>query len=82
MYHMKTMSVRDLRYRFPEVEARLREGEAIAITKRKRVIARLIPERPPVRKMPDFGARLKEIYGKRAAKVSNAEIVSIQRGER
>jgi hypothetical protein len=32
MYHMKTMTVRDLRYRFPQIEAQLREGEAIAIT--------------------------------------------------
>ena len=82
MYHMKTMSVRDLRYRFPEVEAQLREGEEIKITKRKRVIARLVPERPAKRAMPDFAARLKEIYGRRVAKVSGAEIVSLLRGER
>jgi antitoxin (DNA-binding transcriptional repressor) of toxin-antitoxin stability system len=81
MYHMKSMSVRDLRYRFPQIEARLREGEAIAITKRKRIIARLLPERPVERKMPDFGARLKAIYGRRIAKVSGAELVSQQRGE-
>jgi antitoxin (DNA-binding transcriptional repressor) of toxin-antitoxin stability system len=82
MYHMKTVSVRDLRYRFPQVEARLREGEAIAITKRKRIIARLVPERSATRQMPDFGARLKAIYGSRVAKVSGAELVSLQRGER
>jgi antitoxin (DNA-binding transcriptional repressor) of toxin-antitoxin stability system len=82
MYHMKTMSVRDLRYRFPQVEAHLRDGEAIAITKRKRVIARLVPERPAVAEAPDFAARLKAIYGNRIAKVSGAELVSLQRGER
>jgi antitoxin (DNA-binding transcriptional repressor) of toxin-antitoxin stability system len=81
MYHMKTMSIRDLRYRFPQVEARLRRGEEIAITKRKRVIARLVPERPAKRVMPDFAARLKAIYGDRIAKVSGAELVSEQRGE-
>jgi antitoxin (DNA-binding transcriptional repressor) of toxin-antitoxin stability system len=81
MYHMKSMSVRDLRYRFPQVEARLRQGEEIAITKRKRIIARLVPERPAKRKIPDFGARLKAIYGDRIAKVSGAELVSMQRGE-
>jgi antitoxin (DNA-binding transcriptional repressor) of toxin-antitoxin stability system len=82
MYHMKSMNVRDLRYRFPQIEARLREGEAIAITKRKRVIAHLVPERPARPQMPDFGARLKAIYGKRISKVSGAELVSLQRGER
>jgi antitoxin (DNA-binding transcriptional repressor) of toxin-antitoxin stability system len=81
MYHMKSMSVRDLRYRFPQVEAQLRQGEEVAITKRKRVIARLVPERPAKRVMPDFAARLKAIYGDRIAKVSGAELVSMQRGE-
>lgn len=81
MYHMKSMSVRDLRYRFPEVEAELREGEAIAITKRKRVIARLVPERPVGVKSPDFMAMLKRIYGKKKAKVTGAELVAMQRGD-
>jgi antitoxin (DNA-binding transcriptional repressor) of toxin-antitoxin stability system len=81
MYHMKQMSVRDLRYHFPEVEANLREGEAIAITKRKRVIARLIPERPTAGKTPDFMAMLKRIYGNRKGKVTGAELVARQRGE-
>jgi antitoxin (DNA-binding transcriptional repressor) of toxin-antitoxin stability system len=81
MYHMKSMSVRDLRYRFPEVEAQLREGEPVAITKRKRVIARLVPERPVAGKAPDFMAMLKRIYGKKKAKVTGAELVAMQRGE-
>jgi len=76
------MSVRDLRYRFPQVEAELREGEAIAITKWKRIIARLVPERTGKRKLPDFGARLKKIYGDRVMKVSNAELIAMDRGER
>lgn len=79
---MKTMSVRDLRYRFPQVEAHLRDGEAIAITKRKRVIARLVPEKPVERATPDFSAMLKAIYGRRKMKVSGAALVAGQRGER
>jgi antitoxin (DNA-binding transcriptional repressor) of toxin-antitoxin stability system len=81
MCHMKSMSIRDLRYRFPQVEAHLREGEAIAITKRKRVIARLVPERPVARKAPDFMAMLKRIYGNKKTKVTGAELVAMQRGE-
>jgi antitoxin (DNA-binding transcriptional repressor) of toxin-antitoxin stability system len=59
---MKTASIRDLRYRFPQIEARLREGEAIDITKRKRVIARLVPvkPRPQPRAASDFLAMLKD----------------------
>jgi antitoxin (DNA-binding transcriptional repressor) of toxin-antitoxin stability system len=81
MYHMKSMSIRDLRYRFPQVEAQLREGEPIAITKRKRVIARLVPERPVAARPPDFMAMLKKIYGKKKMKVTGAQLVSMQRGD-
>ena len=41
MYHMKTASVRDLRYDFKKVERMLREGDEVQITKRRAVIARL-----------------------------------------
>jgi antitoxin (DNA-binding transcriptional repressor) of toxin-antitoxin stability system len=82
MYHMKSMSVRDLRYRFPQIEAQLREGEAIAITKRKRVIAKLVPERALSGKPPDFMAMLKRIYGRKKLKVSGAELIAMQREDR
>ncbi|HEY6764052.1 MAG TPA: hypothetical protein VI386_04720 [Candidatus Sulfotelmatobacter sp.] len=78
---MKTASVRDLRYRFSEVEAQLRDGEPIAITKRKRVIARLVPERSVRRKPPDFMAMLKRIYGNKKTKVTGAELVAMQRSD-
>lgn len=79
MYHMRKATVRDLRYRFREVENLLREGEEIQITKRKRVIARLMPAQPatsPPR--PDFLARLKKIYRK-PMKVSGADLISRER---
>ena len=83
MHHMKKATVRDLRYRFSVVEDLLREGEEIHITKRKRVIARLLPPKPvtPVDR-PDFMARLKKIYGKKRMKVSGAEIIALDREER
>ena len=81
MHHMRKATVRDLRYRFREVENLLREGEEIQITKRKRVIARLVPSKPAVpSQCPDFLARLKKIYGNKLLKVSGAELVSRERG--
>lgn len=66
---MKKASVRDLRYDFPKVEAWLKAGEVIQITKRNKVIGKLTPEvkeeprvLPP---LPDFEARLKRIWGDR-----------------
>jgi len=83
MHHMKKASVRDLRYRFSAVEGLLRDGEEILITKRKRVIARLLPPEPAARvRRPDFLARLKKIFGKRRMKISGAEIIALDREER
>jgi antitoxin (DNA-binding transcriptional repressor) of toxin-antitoxin stability system len=80
MHHMKKATVRDLRYRFSAVEDLLREGEEIHITKRKRVIARLLPPEPPVPKtFPDFLGRMKKIFGKRRLKMSGAEQLAAER---
>jgi antitoxin (DNA-binding transcriptional repressor) of toxin-antitoxin stability system len=77
---MKQASVRDLRYHFNEVEHLLRDGEEVQITKRKRVVARLLPAEvvaDPQR--PDFKARLKKIYGDKVLKVSGAELLARER---
>ncbi|MGO9271037.1 MAG: type II toxin-antitoxin system Phd/YefM family antitoxin [Terriglobia bacterium] len=79
---MKTATVRDLRYRFPEVEAKLREGEEIEVTKRRQVIARLVPVKPQrPRAYPDFLAIQREIFGDKALNASGSELVSWARGE-
>lgn len=83
MHHMKKATVRDLRYRFSAVEDLLRDGEEIHITKRKRVIARLLPPKPsPPRAFPDFMTRLKKIFGKKRLKVSGADLIALDREER
>ena len=75
--------MRDLRYHFPDVENLLQEGEEIQITKRRRVIARLVPERPPAAgNLPDFAARLEKIYGKKKLTVSGAKLIRNERDER
>lgn len=80
MYHMKQASVRDLRYDFKKIERLLKRGEELEITKRGRVIARLIPQNGPVRPpLPDFLARVRAIYGDKVLPVSGAEIVAWDR---
>jgi antitoxin (DNA-binding transcriptional repressor) of toxin-antitoxin stability system len=79
MYHMKTVSIRDLRYHFPKVERLLQHGETVQITKRKRVVGTLSPPEPPAApQMPDFMARMKKIR-KRPLKISWAELVAQDR---
>ena len=79
MYHMRTVSVRDLRYNFKTVERILLEGEEIQITKRRRAIARLVPEPALSSSLPDFMSRLRSIYGDECLQVSGAEIVRLDR---
>ena len=80
MYHMKKASIRDLRYGFRKIERLLHQGEEIQITKRRRVIARLVPERAAgVARLPDFLARLRSIYGEKLLRVRGAELVAEDR---
>ncbi len=80
MHHMKKATVRDLRYRFSVVEDLLRDGEEVQITKRKRVIARLLPPEPAAKvKRPDVLARQRKIFGKKRMKVSGAEQLAAER---
>jgi antitoxin (DNA-binding transcriptional repressor) of toxin-antitoxin stability system len=77
---MKRATVRDLRYAFKEVEARLAEGEEIEIVKRNKVIAKLVPVAPasPVEK-PDFLARMKKNWGDKLLEPTNAELLAQER---
>jgi antitoxin (DNA-binding transcriptional repressor) of toxin-antitoxin stability system len=79
MYHMKRASVRDLRYSFNKIERMLRQGQEVEITKRRRVIARLLPEAQEPARMPDFMGRLRRIYGNQMPTVTGAEIIAEDR---
>jgi antitoxin (DNA-binding transcriptional repressor) of toxin-antitoxin stability system len=75
---MKTASVRDLRQNFGSLLTWLEEGQEIQITMHRRVVARLVPDRPkPVAKvrMPDFAARLKKIHGDKVLSVEEAQAI-------
>lgn len=81
MYHiMKKATVRDLRYRFPEIEAQLNKGEEIQLYKRQKVIARLLPVRPRADAYPDFSALSHRIFGKKKTRKTGTDLVSEQRG--
>jgi antitoxin (DNA-binding transcriptional repressor) of toxin-antitoxin stability system len=79
MYHMKKASVRDLRYNFAEVEDLLRQGQEIQITKRRRVIAKLVPAQLGACSRPDFMARLRKMYGNKVMKTSGAQLLAEER---
>ena len=73
--------MRDLRYNFAAVENLLQAGEEVQITRRKRVIARLLsPAETGSLKRPDFLARLRSIYGDKRLAESGAKLLSQERG--
>jgi antitoxin (DNA-binding transcriptional repressor) of toxin-antitoxin stability system len=76
---MKAFTVRDLRLRFPQVEARLKRGETVAVRKRRKVIGRIVPEPPRMLAYPKFEEVQKEIFGN---KVSDRTFTELVREER
>lgn len=81
MYHMmKQATVRDLRYHFSEIEARLGRGEQVEVRKRRKVIARLVPIRPQHEAYPDFAQLRRRIFSGKKASDTGTQIVSRARG--
>jgi prevent-host-death family protein len=63
---MKTATVADLRNRFPRVFRWIEEGESVEVTKRGRIVARLVPvraKRPKKFKVPDFLDAQRKVFG-------------------
>ena len=77
---MKRTTIRDLRYRFPEIEARLNKGEEIVLHRRRKVIARLLPVGPKTGAYPDFRALRRRIFGGKKSRKTGSELVSEERG--
>ena len=76
---MKTATVRQLRTQFPKIEGWLAEGERVAITKHKVVVAELVaPQKPK----PDFKKRFggKRPKG-RVATIGAVDLLMEERGE-
>ena len=63
---MKTATVADLRNRFPRVFKWIEEGEPVELTRRGKVVARIVPAphaKPRKFKVPDFEAIQREVFG-------------------
>jgi len=75
---MKTATLRDLRYDFKKIEAWLKSGEVIEITRHSKPIAHLSPPKEKRKKLvhPDYTARAKAIFGDRV--LTQAEIDEVR----
>jgi antitoxin (DNA-binding transcriptional repressor) of toxin-antitoxin stability system len=80
---MKTATVREMRHDFGRVLSWIEEGEQVEITKRKRVVARLVPVKAQPRKVewPDFAARRRKLFPNGVKGKPVSEIIDEGRGE-
>ena len=78
------MSVRELQQNLKSVLERVERGETVAVTKRRRLVARLLPPEPnvPVRPWPDLKARTREVFGDRRVATPASAAVVEGRGDR
>lgn len=81
---MKTASIRELKHATTTVLGWVEAGERVEIRKRGKLVAILSRPEEVVRKgkRPDFGARLRAIYGDSVLAVSGTELLAEERGSR
>jgi antitoxin (DNA-binding transcriptional repressor) of toxin-antitoxin stability system len=79
---MKTATVRQIRNKFPAVLRLVQNGETIAITSRRKIVAALTPPPktvPPKRAWPGIEDRIKRLLAQPMLKVSGAQILAEDR---
>ena len=76
MSNMKA-SVRELQHHLAEMLDRVRQGSEVAITKRGKVVARLVPanQAPENLEWPDSAARMKRLSGRSKIKGQPASAI-------
>ena len=84
MSHMKTASVREVQHNLAAVLEMVSRGQEIAVTKRGRVIARIVPARDTGGRVewPDSAARMKRLGRVAARGTPPSVVIREMRGER
>jgi antitoxin (DNA-binding transcriptional repressor) of toxin-antitoxin stability system len=82
---MKTASIRQIRSKFPTVLRMIENGESVAITSRRKIVATLTPppsKAPPKRPWADADAYFKRLLAQPRLPMSGAEIIREDRDSR
>ena len=84
MSNMKTATVRDVQHNLTKILRWVEDGEVVVVTRHKRVVANLVPSGSRVRKTgwPDFGERMKTIWGSGPKGKPVSRIIIDERTER
>ena len=80
---MKTATIRDIRHDFGRILSWVEEGQQVEITKRRRIVARMVPVKPkaPKKEWPDFMGRMKKAFPAGVKGKPDSEILDEGRGE-
>ncbi len=82
MSNMKTATIREVQHHLAEVLSCVARGEEVAVLRRGKMVAKLVPPDPRAPAAPDFLARAKAVWGKAPGGSSLSDTVSASRGER
>ena len=79
----RAVSMRELQQNLKRVVARVERGETVELTKRRRVVAKLVPVWPqkPAEPWPDLEARARSVFGDRVISPGASELLIQERGE-
>ena len=82
MSNMKTATVREVQHNLAEVLSCVERGEEVAVLRRGKMVAKLVPPNPREPASPDFVARARAVWGTAPKGRPLSRIVSESRGER
>lgn len=84
MSDMKQANVRQVQRNFSELLGWIEQGQEVLITRRNRIIAKLVPSGDPDSKVewPDFEKRLHKLWGNRTKGKPASTIIVESREER
>jgi len=79
---MRITTIRELKHDTTTVLSWVANGETVEVRRRNQPVALLSPpRRPSAIRRPDFGARLKAIYGKKTLAITGTDLISTLRGD-
>ncbi len=78
---MRTTTIRELKHDTTTVLGWVANGETVEVRRRNLPVALLSPPRTTAVRRPDFGARLKAIYGTKISRTTGTALVGAARGD-
>jgi antitoxin (DNA-binding transcriptional repressor) of toxin-antitoxin stability system len=80
---MKTFTIMETQHNLAKVLREIEAGREVQITRRRKVVARLLPpESPPEVQFPAFVARARGIWGENWKGLTSDELLDESRGSR